>query len=109
MSNKRHVEIKILPDGRARIHYFVRDPKGPIVTTGGVIATARGPRRMLGAQGYIACRQKLDKVSPTVKNGIITPFLHSDDARAVTCDLCMNTDEYKEIMKILGETLETSQ
>lgn len=96
----RHIGIKLLPDnsGRVRIHWFVRDPAGPIITSGRRAVTAKGPITLGGARGYIACQPDRKDVRPTAVRGILEMFFHSDDFRAATCPECLGTQEYAEVM-----------
>lgn len=107
----RTIQMRVLPDGKVRIHYFVHDDAGPIRTPGKVIAmTPLGPLRAGGVKGYIACQPKRDSALPgRVAGGEIQVMPHSNEARAVTCPECKATDVWKKTMALLGETLETAR
>ncbi len=95
--------------GRVCIHYFVRDPAGPIETKTIPIMTGRGPVALGGAKGYIACNKAATSIAPQIKQGMIHPFCHTDDARAATCPECKKSGAYKTMMEEIGSLLETAQ
>jgi hypothetical protein len=103
----RQVNIRLLPggSGKVRIHLFVHDEAGPASTPGGVVAVVPvfGPLLLEPSRGRIACQASLKDVTPRVKNGIIHPVVHSNEARAVTCPECMATDDYRQAMSLLAE------
>ncbi len=112
----RTIEMRVLPDGRVRIHWFLFDANGPVQLPRGVIMTNAGPKQIGGAvlpdddgvhqtRGMIACEPKRTSVTAENRRGTIRPTVHSDDPRAVTCDLCMATAEWKAAMARLQETL----
>jgi hypothetical protein len=106
--HKANVVVKILPDGRVRIHWFIHDSEGPASTPGGSTATARGPIQWPAARGRIACQPKREHITAQYNNGKHYAFVYSDDARAATCPECKATAEYKAMMEQLGEILETA-
>ena len=95
MSQKAN--LRILPDGRIRIHWFQWDDEGPIQLHQSTTMTFLGPMRLGGNivtgknRGRIACMPEQKTIQPIMTNGIVKPLAHSDDPRAVTCDLCMAT------------------
>jgi hypothetical protein len=99
------VEIKLLPDGtgRVKIHYFARDEAAP-ETPSKSVQTNLGAIKLGGTKGYLACRRAMPGVTPQVIGGVVLPFPHSDDPRAVTCPDCQKTAEYKKHVAMLGET-----
>jgi hypothetical protein len=99
------VVMKLLKDGTGRvcIHWFIRDPQGPIETPGRIHPTSVGPMSFGGARGRIACHPEQNTVSPQT-NGIETRLcMHTDDARAATCLECCATPEYIAKMEELKE------
>lgn len=92
------VEVKILPGGKSRIHWFIRDPAGPIRTRGKRHRLPKGPAVALGgACGKIACQPALASVAPQMQGGVIRVLKHSDDFRAVTCPECIASEEYQRL------------
>ena len=102
------VEIKLLPDGsgRVRIHWFVRDPKGPIKTAGSTTLPALGPLTLGGAMGRLACNAAIKDVAPQFSGGVWRPCVCSDDVRAVSCPECQAVPEYETERLKLKEILE---
>lgn len=84
-----------LPNGKIRVHWFVRDSKGPIKTGIRAVATMRGPLQFGGAVGYIACQPQRQSVQPQVQGMTTRLFMHSDDVRAVSCPECLATEAAK--------------
>lgn len=95
--------MRMLPDGRVRIHWFMRCPDGPIKTPGAVHPTPYGPLPLGHAQGRIACQPALDSVLPQWRNGEAWLCTHTDDPRAATCPQCKATPEYVQAMKQIEE------
>lgn len=118
MTRKRGpiIKLSVLPgeptdgSGRACIHLFVRDNKGPFVEphalypaidhTGQVI---KGKLIARPTRGRLACNPKRT-VAPVVRDGVVTVTQRTDDARAVTCPKCIASSEYRETMERLKET-----
>ena len=116
---RRVIEIRALPDGRYRIHYFVFDPEGPCELPTGMVKTNQGssvrvggsiptPEGIVATRGYIACEPERKSVLPDGRRGTIRLCLRSDDPRAVSCPSCKETAEYKAAMADL-ETLRTAR
>ena len=102
----QQVVIGMMPDGqRVRIHYFVHSEAGPAQNPGKVFQTPLGPLLVGGARGYIACQRGRQSATPRVEGGRVYPVPHTDEARAVTCDRCMETKEWKETMALIAELL----
>ncbi len=101
----RRVQIPVLPDGRVRIHFFVRDDAGPARTPAGVLGmTPLGPITAGGLVGHFACQPKNDNVlARRGQDGIIRVLPHSDEPRAATCPECLASAAYKEAMAIYQE------
>jgi hypothetical protein len=103
------VVIRMLPDksGWVRIHWFVREPKGPIQTLPSRDPTYAqlpdGHPMKPGTRGYIACQRSRTTVTPELKNGVWHPCPHSDDVRAATCPECLATEEAKAMLANLAE------
>jgi hypothetical protein len=112
----RVLEVRALPDGRYRIHWFIFDPDGPVSLPQGTIETSHGPMKVGGSiptpdgivlsRGRIACEPQRTSVLPDQRRGTIRMCLRSDDPRAVSCPECQATAEYKAAMANL-ETLVT--
>lgn len=87
--------IKILPDGRERIHWFQRDESGPITTPQGSPAPNMPAMVFGGVKGRIVCMKNLTEITPQ-KLGTAIPvqIKHSDDPRATTCPDCQATEEF---------------
>jgi hypothetical protein len=109
----RVVEVRALPDGRYRVHYFVFDPEGPCEVPNGMVKTKQGASVRVGGsiptpegdivtRGYIACEPERKSVLPDGRRGTIRLCIKSDDPRAVTCDLCMATEQYRAAMAELA-------
>jgi hypothetical protein len=101
--------IKLLPDGsgKVRLHYFVHDDKGPIKTPTGTVMTALGPVTMGGVMGYVACQPRRTEITPEIRQNVVVPVPHTNEARAVTCPECKETVAWKETMKLLEDLVET--
>ena len=97
--------VKTLKDGRACIHWFKHDPKGPIQTSADVAISSLGPIKIGGATGKIVCHPEQNTVSSQWDGNELRMCLNSDDVRAVTCPACIETDEYKEQSKALDEII----
>ncbi len=118
----RTVEMKLLPDGsgRVRIHFFVHTPDGPVHTPEGTLVSKEAgvprPIKAGGSVGRIACQPKLNSILPQPSGGktatgspvLIKVMCHSNDARGITCPECMDTQDYKDMMKLLGELVDNS-
>lgn len=104
---RRTVEVKVLPGGqrRVRIHYFVRDPEGPVRLPGKEQATPFGLVRLGYGVGRIACQPARENILPRVEAGVMRVVPHSDDPRAVSCPECQATAQYAEHMNRLAELL----
>ena len=115
MARKRRiVNVKLLPfeptdgSGRARIHLFVPDERGPfvekhvlqLVTETGEDGVTRREIEAKPARGRLACDPK-KTVAPKVSNGVTTVTMRSDDPRAVTCARCCVSDDYARMMAAL--------
>jgi hypothetical protein len=87
--------------GRLRIHYFARDPAGPLRLPVRVEPTPVGPLRLGGACGRIACRPALAALSRP-EGGVTREVLYSDDVRGVTCPDCQGTDDYRKAAAALA-------
>lgn len=102
------VDIKVLnlkTDRRVRIHWFMRTDDGPIQTGSMVASTALGPMVLGGSRGKIVCQPKRTTLTSPMVLGRYQPCPCSDDVRAVTCDLCAATPEYKRAVEELAEIL----
>ena len=97
----RTVVIKMLKDGsgRACVHWFRVDPKGPITTPSKTVPTMMGPMKFGGVQGYIACNPAQNTVTPQQVGNDIYQCCRSEEPRAVTCPDCMATPEFKAAME----------
>lgn len=106
----RQVDIKLLPDdsGRVRIHYFHRDPEGPIVMPGGIVMSSVGPVQVGGDRGRIACMPKETAITPRFDGGKIRPLPHTDHPPAATCPECRASEYWKTSMALLEELLHTA-
>lgn len=104
------VEVRLLPGtGKSRIHWFCRDPKGPIRTRSKKHRMGNAPAVILGgAVGFIACQPELKSLQPQLSGNLVRVMKHSDDARAVTCPECMAHPRYKEMMAILAPAADTA-
>ena len=99
------VDVKILGNGRVKIHFFVRDPKGAVRTTG------RGPFRVPGAGvmtlgggvGFVACQPQRKTLSCVSPMGIGQPFPISAEFTAVNCPECMATAAFKKAAEAIKE------
>ena len=98
----RKVQIPVLPDGRVRIHFFVRDEAGPAKTPATVVLAGQyGPLAVGGTRGFLACRPASDRVLAwRGPDGIIRVPHHSDDPRAATCPECLKSEAYREAMAV---------
>jgi hypothetical protein len=97
------VVVKVLPDGRRRIHWFVRDDRGPVKTAARSEMTQAGVLRLGGAAGHVACQPGRESILPEAMPGRVVPFAHSDDPRGATCPECLATKEYADAIKALSE------
>lgn len=104
------VEIKVLGDGRVRIHLFVMSDKGPVHTGSTVAVTQRGPLKLGGAVGYVACQPARQNLTSPLVHGYVQPLPISAEVIAVTCPECAATKEYgalaDELEKELGARTE---
>lgn len=109
----RTVELRVLPDGRVRIHWFMFDQAGPVslphgttksgVAMGGSLPDENGD---YCSRGRIVCQPQRTSILPEKgRRGITRPVVHSDDPRAVTCPECQATEEWKAAMANLKELL----
>ncbi len=91
------LNMRLLNDGSGRvcIHYFIRDPEGPITTPKGQGQLAGCG----GTKGRIACNPEQNSVSSQVSNGEYRMCVHSDDPRAVTCPACLASPEAKALLE----------
>ena len=94
------LNVRSLPDGRILIHWLVEDDNGPIETKPNVMVTARGPLRLGGVKGYIACRTEQNSVNPQHRGQEILMCMHSNDVRAATCPKCLETEKAKETLAL---------
>lgn len=103
------INVRLLPDnsGKVRIHWFRRDPNGPITTPAGVLSTGIGLVNLGGVKGCIACTPQLKDLTPQIVNGVMITTLHSDDVRGATCPECLDTDEAKQMIANLKSALQT--
>ena len=100
------ITIKVLKDRRVRIHFFVRSEKGPIQTEPDIhLAPGIKPVRIGGAKGFVACQPQRKRLAGEMLNGRVLVFPCSDEVRAVTCDLCLATDEFKKAAEELAAVL----
>lgn len=99
------INIKVLPDGRVRIHWFQKDEEGPITTPLGA-PSAMPMMKFGGVKGRIVCMKSLAEVTPQKTGTMPVQITHSDDLRAVTCDLCMETGEFKAAVASGGYPVE---
>lgn len=98
--------IRVLKDGRVRIHFFARDDAGPVTTPSAVVPTSMGLISLGGAKGFIACEPRRQSVSPELGPGNrVTPCCHTDEPRAVTCPECLETETYKKAMAQIADIL----
>lgn len=105
---KRVVIMPVLPNqpldgsGRVCIHLFVPDENGPFVeghVTDHVKKTV-GP-----VHGRLACSSR-KTVAPTKNSmGHITITPRTNDARAVTCQKCCESPEYRHAMELAGDVV----
>lgn len=98
----RPVQCPVLPDGRLRIHLFVRDPKGPAQTPRGTLGmTPLGPAAFGGARGFFACRPGHGRAASEVgTDGVIRLLPHTDDPRAATCPGCLSSQAFLDAMAV---------
>ncbi len=94
----RVVVLKMLPDGRACIHWFRRHADGLVKTPSHVQMTERGPLQLGGATGSVACRPEQNTILTQYVGGEYLQCLVSDDPRAATCPGCLATEEHKVAM-----------
>ncbi len=102
----QQIVIKVLPDGRVRHHWFVRDEQGPIKTPLRQDPTQAGVLRLGGAVGYIACQKRRQSTAPEVRGNQVVPLCHTDDPRAATCPDCLATPEYAAAMAAYAEIMD---
>lgn len=111
ISNKKVVRISVLPgeptdgSGRACVHLFVRDERGPFVEPhvlqpekdkdGNQIVgkCVAGPVR-----GRLACNHS-KTVAPVTRGNVVIITLRTDDPRAVSCPKCKASIDYTREMK----------
>jgi len=96
------INIKVLPDGRGKIHWFIRG-EGPIENPIRVDQTEIGPITLGGAKGWIACNPQQNTVLPQQIGMEHYLCLHSDEPRAVTCPDCIKTEEFKNHMAMINQ------
>ncbi len=104
----RSVMVRLLPDRRVRIHYFVRDDAGIVKNPVRIEQTVLGPMTLGGARGYLACQPRQDSVLPRVHGGVIHPCVHSDDPRAATCPECLGSEAAKKALADYAQTMDTA-
>lgn len=99
------LNVKILNDGSERvlIHWLIEDDKGPIETKPNVMVTERGPFKLGGVRGRIACNPEQNSVNPQHRGQEVLMCMHSNDVRAATCQKCLATDEAKALLAKYAE------
>jgi hypothetical protein len=102
----RVVEMRVLPGGKVRIHWFERALDGPATTPSGMTTGAEGRLQVGPVRGRIACMPTQANVAPQTKGGVIRLVCHSDEPRAVTCPECMATENFKTALANLNELLQ---
>ena len=95
--------IRILPDGRVRIHWFCRDYNGAATAPAGLIPVMKDGEPVLengkqkfisgAVKGFIACNRGQREVTPQYIANTVEVCNHSDDPRAVSCPECLATAE----------------
>lgn len=102
----RVVEMKVLPSGKVRIHYFHRTEEGAATAPSGLTPDEEGKLRMGPVKGIIACSPATSKITSTTTKGVTRLVCHSDDPRAATCPQCAATEVYKAAMAEYASLLE---
>lgn len=108
---KRIIRTSVLPgepldgSGRACIHLFVQDERGPyvephvlhpVIGEDGQVVKQRLEARP--TRGRLACDPKRDP-SPVVRGNVTIVTDRTDNPSAVTCPKCLATKECAEILK----------
>lgn len=112
---RRVLHVKVVPGdplngtGRACIHLFVRDARGPFVEPHVLHPAPDGERRLVArpTRGRLACDPRR-KVAPVTRGGVTTLTMRTDDPRAVTCPKCAASRDWRDLMDQLekrGEPL----
>lgn len=99
------LNVKILNDGTERvlIHWLMEAADGPIETKPNIIGTERGPLKLGGVRGRIACNPEQNSVNPQHNGQEVLMCMHSNDVRAATCPKCLATDEAKALLAKYSE------
>jgi len=97
--------IRFLPDGsgRVRIHWFRRDPAGPIQNPEHITLTSLGILRLGGGKGQIACMPEQVHLLEALPSGQSQLSLYSDDPRAATCPECLQTEAHQQALALLKD------
>ena len=115
---KRVVNIKVLPGepldgtGRACIHLFVQDERGPFAEPNALHVEDwqddKGkPIKQLVSRptrGKLACNPKR-MVEPVMQAGVTTVTMRTDDPRAVTCPRCLSSADYTKAMELITSVI----
>jgi len=98
------VNIRVLKNGQVRIHWFVRDPKGPIRTGASAPFLAPGVKPLVlgGKTGYLACQPKLRSLTSPIAEGKLQPIPCSSEPAAVTCPECRGVPQYREACEAIA-------
>lgn len=107
---RRIVNVSVLPGeplngtGRVCIHLFVPDEKGPIVEPHVLHPSLDEQEQPIKqrvkvkpTRGRLACDPKR-QVTPVTKNGVTRVTPRTDDPRAVSCEKCKASREYKALL-----------
>ena len=113
---KRIINVNVLPGelldgtGRVCIHLFVPDTSGPFVEPHAlhqVIKDGQPVKQRVEAKptrGRLAC-DPLRTVAPVTRGNVTTITPRTDDPRATTCIRCLQSQDYKVMMKQYEEVV----
>lgn len=99
------LNVKLLNDGSRKllIHWLIQDANGPITTIGKSVVTPRGPFKLGGVRGRVACNPEQNSVNPQHRGQEVLMCLHSGEVRAATCKKCLATDEAQALLAKYAE------